>query len=103
MYRTLQRRGASGLRRLAAEEPALERPEQLSSLEGRDAPLLGAVLLEHAHVVLESGVGGLEGVLELVALEDVVVASRLVARAQLRVDGAADGPHGAGLPLDPDQ
>ena len=44
----------------------------------------------------------LERVGQLVALEDVVVAPRLVAAPVLRVDRAADRPQRAGEPLDPD-
>src|SRR5881398_2173294 len=41
-------------------------------------------------------------VVQLVALEDVVVAPRLVARPMLGVDGATDRPERALLALDPD-
>ena len=44
----------------------------------------------------------LECVLELVALEHVVVAPRIVSVPMLRIDRATDGPQGAGLALDPD-
>jgi hypothetical protein len=53
-------------------------------------------------VVLERRVGRLERVLELVALEHVVVPARLGARTVVRVDGAPDGPESSGLALDPD-
>ncbi len=65
-------------------------------------PLVPAVLLEDAHVVLERRICLLERVFELVPLEDVVVGARLVARAVLRVDRAADRPQCTGLALDPD-
>ena len=61
-----------------------------------------AVVLEHARVVLERAVRRLERVAELVALEEIVVPVRLVAAPVLRVDGAADRPDAALLPLDPD-
>src|SRR4029079_14328595 len=56
----------------------------------------------HARVVVEDPVRALEHVLELMPLEDVVVASRLVARPVLRVHGAPDRPGSALHPLDPD-
>ena len=65
-------------------------------------PDLVAVALGHADVVLERLVRRIEGVLELVPLEEVVVLARLVGRPKLRVDGAADRPHAALLALDPD-
>src|SRR5213078_1908336 len=43
-----------------------------------------------------------ERVLELVALEEIVVAARLVARTVLRVHGASHGPERALLARDPD-
>src|SRR6476646_10490036 len=61
---------SSGRRPLVAEKPALERLEQLLTLE----PLgLGgaAILRRDADVVLQGRVGLLDGVLQLVALEDV--------------------------------
>jgi hypothetical protein len=60
------------------------------------------VLLGDREVVLERGVRLVEGVGELVALEDVVLGTRLADLAELRVDCAADGPDAAGLALDPD-
>ncbi len=59
-------------------------------------------LLAHREVVLERRVRLLERVLELVALEDVVARLRRLAVPELRIDDPADRPHGAGLPLDPD-
>ena len=47
-------------------------------------------------------VRGLEAVLELVALPHVVVRARRLALAMLGIHLAADGPHRAGPPLDPD-
>src|SRR5690242_4229161 len=61
-----------------------------------------AVLLGHADVVFERLVRGLQAVVQLVALEDVVVAARLIARTVLWVDRAPDRPEGARLALDPD-
>src|SRR5439155_13620845 len=87
--------------RLAAEEPALEGLEELLSSEPLDRRN-AAVLCRDARVVLERGVRALEGVLELVALEDVVIGVRLLAAPVLRIDGAADCPDRARLALDPD-
>ena len=64
--------------------------------------LVAAILFEHRHVVLERSVRDLEGVVELVPLEHVVVAPRLVGVSMLGVDDAADRPHGPRFPLDPD-
>src|SRR4051794_7970863 len=84
-----------------SEEPALERAEQLPA---KERPGVGrtAVSLEHAHVVLEHVVRVLQRIVELVALEDVLVRARLVGVAQVGVHGTAHGPDGAGLSLDPD-
>jgi hypothetical protein len=60
-----------------------------------------AVVLRNGEVVLERGVRLFERVGELEALEDVVVGTRGLAVALLRVHGAADGPDGAGPVLDP--
>ena len=89
-------------RRSAAEEVALERLEQLLAAE-RPRGLVAAVLLRDDDLVLERRVRSLEAVLELEALPEVVVLPRRVALAVLRVDDPADGPHGAGPALDPDQ
>src|SRR5689334_21786151 len=100
--RISMRRGRlAGRSGLAAEEQALEVRQDLLAGERRDAPG-PAVLLVHAHVVLERGVCRLERVVEFVALEDIVVGTGLVARAMLRVDGASDGPDAAAFPLDPE-
>ena len=61
-----------------------------------------AVALGDARVVLERLVRVVERVLQLVALEEVVLRAGLVARAVLRVDRAADRPDAALLPLDPE-
>src|SRR6266542_6476716 len=91
-----------GITPLAAEEPALERLQQLVALERPD--LRGApVLSRDAGVVAERPVGGLERVGQLVALEDVVLTPGLLARPVLRVDRPADRPQRTGQPLDPDQ
>jgi len=85
----------------ATEEPAFQRLQQLAAREGPQ--LLGpAVALGHAEVVLESVVRRREGVVQLVAFEQIVVSARLVARSILRVHGATDGPEGALFALDPD-
>src|SRR3954452_8356754 len=60
------------------------------------------VFFGHAEVVFEHFVRGRQTVVQLIALEQVVVAPRLVARTVLRIDRAPDGPHGALLALDPD-
>ena len=54
-----------------------------------------AVLLEHPDVVLERLVRAIERVVELEALEEHVLAARLVGVAELRVDGPTDRPHRA--------
>jgi hypothetical protein len=65
--------------------------------------VLGAtVRLRDGEVVLERAVRTVEGVLELVPLEDVVVAPRRVRSPVMRIDGAADGPDRTSLALDPD-
>ena len=63
---------------------------------------VAAVALRDLQVVLERLVRSLERVLELEALEDVVVGPRLVARPVLQVHGPADRPDPALLALDPD-
>ena len=60
------------------------------------------VLSRDGSVVAQDSVRLLERVAELVALEDVVVGTRLVARAVLRVHGPPDGPQGSGTAFDPD-
>src|SRR5215203_1338409 len=96
-----KRRLAIGASLPATEEPALERAEQLLPGEGLDV-LRPPVVLRDASVVVEDSVRLLEDVLELVPLEDVIVASRLVARPILRVHRAPDGPSPALHALDPD-
>jgi hypothetical protein len=83
------------------KKPALERPQELLAGERLRRQLL-PVLDAHPSVVVERVVCALERVLELVALEDVVVSARLVGAAVLRVDRPPDRPQRAGLPLDPD-
>jgi hypothetical protein len=85
-----------------AKEPALERLEQLVARE-RPELLALAVPFRHAEVVLERVVSGHEGVVELEALEDVIVTAGLVCRAVLWVDSPAHSPEGALLALDPDE
>jgi hypothetical protein len=86
----------------AAEEEAFEDWKDFLPRERLDAVAADAVVLEHAHVVLERVVRRIERVAELVALKEVVVPARLAARAVLGVDGAADGPERPRLALDPD-
>src|SRR4029079_15775357 len=86
---------------MPSSRPRMARPEQLVAHERADL-LAAPVLLRDRRVVLEVLVRPFERVRELVAFEDVVVASRLVAGAVLRVDRAADGPLRARKPLDPD-
>jgi hypothetical protein len=65
--------------------------------------VLGAAVgLRDGEIVLEGTVRAVERVLELIPLEDVVVAPRRVCSAVMRIDGAANGPHRTGLALDPD-
>src|SRR5512133_1230324 len=61
-----------------------------------------SVTLRHAEVGLERLVRGEQTVVELVALEHVVVAPRLVAGAMLRIHRTAHRPQRALLALDPD-
>ena len=61
-----------------------------------------AVALGDREIVLERGIRLVERVLELVPLEDVVLGARRLAVSLLRVHRTADRPHGAGLPLDPE-
>src|SRR5436853_3477779 len=76
-------RTSSGLARVT-EKVALEGLQQLVAHERLD--LLGAsVLLQDVDVVLERAVRDLERVLQLVTLEHIVVALRLVARPVLRI------------------
>ena len=84
-----------------SEEVPLEERQHLGAGE-RLHLVRRAVLLEHPNVVLERVVGSFECVAELVALEDPVVPPRLVGRAVLGVDHAADRPRRARTPLDPD-
>src|SRR4029450_4626141 len=103
---------AEHFQRLPTKEPAFQGPQQLVARErlaGRDTTGLGGdagiVPGRRGRVaggVLERRVRLLERVLELVALEQIVVGVRLLAAAVLRVDGSSDGPDGAGLALDPD-
>jgi hypothetical protein len=87
--------------RLAVEEPALERLQQLVSRERLHA-FAATVSLRDVEIVLEALVRREQCVVELVALEDVVLSPRLVGLPVLRIDRATDGPHCARLSLDPD-
>jgi hypothetical protein len=90
------------LLRPSSEEPALEGTEELVAGERPD--VLGAtVLLRDPQVVLEDGIRLLEGVVEFVALEHVVVRSRLVRRPVLRVHRPSDRPDRAFAAFDPYQ
>src|SRR5262249_16110203 len=89
------------LRRRTTEEVLLQGLQQLVAHERPDL-LVTAVLFEDADVVLERSVRRVERVLELVALEAVVVSARLVARAVLRTDGSTDSPQRTRLAFDPD-
>src|SRR5436309_788850 len=83
------------------KKPALEGLEQLLAAEPLD--VRGTpVLRRDPRVVVERRVRASERVLELVALEDVVVGTGVLAAPVLRIDGAADRPEGSGLSLDPD-
>src|SRR5439155_1420731 len=61
-----------------------------------------AVALRDAEIVFERAVRSVESVVQLVALEEVVVAPRLVAGSVLGIDGPAYAPDRALLALDPD-
>jgi hypothetical protein len=87
--------------RLAVEEPALERLQQLVSREWLHG-FAATVALRDVEIVFEALVRSEQRVVELVALEDVVLLPRLVGLAVLWVDRATDGPHRSGLSLDPD-
>jgi len=63
-----------------AEELALEPGDDLLARERRHAAQV-SVLLDDADVVLECRVRGVERVVQLVALEEVVVGARLVGAA----------------------
>jgi hypothetical protein len=89
-------------RGLATKEPALERLQQLAAGE-RLQLLRMAVALRHAQVVLERIVRSRERVVELEALEHVIVRAGLVAGSVLGVDSPADSPERATLALDPDE
>src|SRR5438876_243277 len=93
--------GTKGLA-AASEKPALERLQDLLAGEVGD-PLALAVLLGHPLVVLEAAVRRVQAVVQLEALEEVVIRPRLVRRAEMDVDHATDGPDPAGLALDPDR
>src|SRR5687767_668829 len=82
----------------SAEEEALQDREHFLPGERLD-PLRRAVVLEHASIVLERAVRGLERVAELVPLEEIVVATRLAAGPMLRIDRATDSPERAFLAL----
>jgi hypothetical protein len=83
------------------EKEPLERREQLLAAKG-PSPGLAAVRLGDDAVVLERSVRGLERILELIALPDVVVLPRFDRRAQVRVDHATDRPQGSRPTFDPD-
>jgi hypothetical protein len=83
------------------KKPALERLQQLVSRE-RLHGLSAAVSLRDVEVVLETLVCRLQGVFELVSLEDVIACSGLVGLAVLRVDGAPHSPDRTRLSFDPD-
>jgi|SRR5665213_940170 len=59
------------------------------------------VALGHREIVLERGVRLVERILELEALEDVVLQARQLAVSLLGIHDPADRPDGPGLPLDP--
>jgi hypothetical protein len=61
-----------------------------------------AVALRNAQVVLQCVIRRFESVVQLVALEEIVVTPRLVARTVLRIDCATHRPERALLALDPD-
>src|SRR6476659_3164885 len=97
------KRGTVPLRSaLPVEEPA--RHEGQHFLPRKRAHVHGSpVLLEDAHVVLQRLVRAVERVAELVALEDDVLGTRVVRRAQLRIHHANHGPECARTALDPER
>src|SRR5262249_10286118 len=84
-----------------SEEPALERLQHLVLDEGTDMSW-NPVFLGHRDVVLEHLVRARDRVVELPALEPVVVPPRLVARTELGIDCAPHGPAAVRSTLDPD-
>jgi hypothetical protein len=85
----------------ATEEPAFQRFQQFAACE-RLQVLRTAVAFRDVEVVFESVVRSREGVVQLVAFEQIVVPAWLVARSILRVYGPTDGPESALFALDPD-
>jgi hypothetical protein len=85
----------------ATEEPAFQGLEQLAAGE-RPEVLGAAVPFGNAEIVLETVVGRRKSVVELEALEHIVVAPGLVRRTVLRIDRPPDRPQRALLALDPD-
>jgi len=86
---------------LPAEKPPFEGLQQLAACERLQ--VLGVpIALRDAEIVLERLVRGLECVVELKTLEEIVVSPRLVTRAVLRIDRATNRPERALLALDPD-
>jgi hypothetical protein len=84
-----------------AEEELLERLQELRAVE-RLHRLRRAELLGHDGVVFERTVRSFEAVVELVPLPEVVVLTRRLGLAVLRVDLAPDSPDGSRPALDPD-
>src|SRR5581483_2377871 len=85
----------------AAEDPLLQGLQQLVPRERMDE-LPVAVALRDREIVLERLVRLLQRVPELVPLEHVVVRTRALRRAPVRVHRPADRPDAAVLPFDPD-
>ena len=83
------------------EEPAFERLEDLFPREGGNL-LFDPLLARDAQVVAKRSVRFGEGIVQLKALEDVIVVARPVVGAELRVDRAADRPERLWLVLDPE-
>ena len=88
--------------RRAAEEPPLQRDQQLAFAERLDLLRL-ALLGRHVQVGVDGGVRRLERVAHLVALEDVVVRPHEPIVPLGQSDRPADCPQRAGFALDPDR
>src|SRR5664280_372307 len=86
---------------VVVEEPALEPSQDLLARERLQIGL-DSFFARDAQVVAKRSVGLVQGVVQLEAVEDVVLLLRLVAVAELWIDHATDGPKRVGLVFDPE-